>query len=259
MICQLRTNAAFISGGPLAHQVALAIYTLMFVCLLCVNEVLKIKMEHIVFEDRKVILTLPFWKTHQFGGKLQVLSFRLIIFIRLTSPIDIKPFVLHLLLEEEAYLCPVHALADWILASGITSRYLFQRIAAGDHPSAQDSPMVSTDTLPIYDILIYTPQTSEQFLEIFRHNLLYIGIDPSPYDTHLFRHGKCQWLASLRRWKLWQICDWGGWSTEFSSLTIVKYLISWNDDPTKTRDKFFNPDQDPSLLCYHCGRSCPCG
>src|ERR1700679_2661447 len=132
-------------GGPLARRVALAIYTAMFVCLLRVDEVLKIKTEHIVFEDGKVILTLPFRKTHQFGGKLQVLLFGLVIFIWLTSSLDIKPFVLHLLPEEEAYLCPVCALADWISASGITSVYLFRRIAAGDRPSARDSPMVSTD------------------------------------------------------------------------------------------------------------------
>lgn len=61
-------------GGPLARRVALAIYTTMFVCLLRVDEVLKIRMEHIVFEDRKVVLTLPFRKTHQFGGEPQVLS-----------------------------------------------------------------------------------------------------------------------------------------------------------------------------------------
>lgn len=104
----------------------------------------------------------------------------------------------------------------------------------------------------------YTHQTSEQCLEIFRNNLLDIGIHPSPYGTHSFRRGGCQWLASVRRWTLRRICDWGGWSTEFSSLTIVKYLISWNDDPTETRDNFFNPDQAPTLLCHHCGRSCPC-
>jgi integrase len=56
-------------GGPLARRIALAIYTVMFVCLLRVDEVLKIKMEHIIFEDKKVTLTLPFRKTHQFGGK----------------------------------------------------------------------------------------------------------------------------------------------------------------------------------------------
>jgi|SRR5882757_9166977 len=58
--------------------------------------------------------------------------------------IEIKPFVLHLMPEEEAYLCPVRALADWISASGITSGYLFRRMASGDRPSARDSPMVST-------------------------------------------------------------------------------------------------------------------
>ena len=36
--------------------------------------------------------------------------------------------------EEEACLCPVRALADWISASGIMSGYLFRRIAAGDRP-----------------------------------------------------------------------------------------------------------------------------
>jgi integrase len=71
-------------GGPLTRRAALAIYTVMFLCLLRVDEVLNIKMEHIVFEDRKVILTLPFRKTHQFGGKL--LSFGGIIFIWQTSP-----------------------------------------------------------------------------------------------------------------------------------------------------------------------------
>jgi integrase len=243
-------------GGPLTRRAAQAIYTVMFLCLLRVDEVLKIRMEHVVFEDRKVILTLPFRKTHQFGGKL--LYFELIIFIWLTSSIEIKPFVLHLLPEEEAYLCPVRALADWISASGITHGYLFRRMAARDRPSARDSPMASTDTLTIYYTHISILQTSEQCLEIFRHNLLDISIHPAPYGTHSFRRGGCQWLASVRRWKLRRICDWGGWSTEFSSLTIVKYLISWNDDPTETRDNFFNPEQAPSLLCYHCGRSCSC-
>ena len=65
-------------GGPLARWVTLAIYTVMFVCLLRVDEALKIKMEHIAFEDKKVTLTLPFRKTHQFGGKL--LSSLLLLF-----------------------------------------------------------------------------------------------------------------------------------------------------------------------------------
>jgi len=67
-------------GGPLARRAALAINTVMFVCLLRVDEALKITMDHIIFEDKKVTLTLPFRKTHQFGGKLQVLLFGFIIF-----------------------------------------------------------------------------------------------------------------------------------------------------------------------------------
>lgn len=66
-------------GGPLTRRVAQGIYTIMFLCLLRVDEVLKIKMEYIVFEDKKVIITLPFRKTHQFGGKC--LQFSVLILI----------------------------------------------------------------------------------------------------------------------------------------------------------------------------------
>ena len=31
-------------------------------------------------------------------------------------------------------------------------------------------------------------------------------------------------------------------TAEFSNLTIVKYPISWNDDPTEARKDFFNPN-----------------
>lgn len=101
-------------------------------------------------------------------------------------------------------------------------------------------------------------QSSEQFLETFRNNLIDINIDPSPYGTHSFRRGGCQYFASVRRWKLRRICDWGGWSTEFSSLTIIKYLISWNDEPEESRDNFLSPNQAPTVRCYHCGRTCSC-
>ncbi|KAF8175744.1 hypothetical protein K438DRAFT_1802895 [Mycena galopus ATCC 62051] len=66
---------------------------------------------------------------------------------------------------------------------------------------------------------------SEKFLEMFRTNLLDIGIDPYPYGTHSFRWGRCQYFASHWCWSLCRICEWGGWSMGFSNLTIVKYLI----------------------------------
>lgn len=93
---------------------------------------------------------------------------------------------------------------------------------------------------------------------MFRNNLIDIGIDPAPYGTHSFRRGGCQWLATDRRWVLKKICEWGGWSTEFTHLTIVKYLISWNDDPLLPREDYFNFNLVPTVQCYSCGRSCNC-
>ncbi|KAF8802224.1 hypothetical protein BYT27DRAFT_7244876 [Phlegmacium glaucopus] len=139
-----------------------------------------IQMYHIEFKPgKKIILSLPFRKTHQFGGELPV-SPSSFSYLPLKLIEDIKPFVLHMLLEEEAYLCPVCALADWISASSITSGYIFQRMAAGDRPVANNTPM-----------------TSEQLLEMFHNNLVDIGIDPSPYGTHSFRRGGCQYFASI--------------------------------------------------------------
>ncbi|KAG2130843.1 uncharacterized protein EDB93DRAFT_68515 [Suillus bovinus] len=96
----------------------------------------------------------------------------------------------------------------------------------------------------------------EQFLELFRNNLLDIGIDPAPYGTHSFRRGGCQYLHVERRWHLRRICEWGGWSTEFTNMTIVKYLISSNDDPAEPREHFFNPNQQPTIKCRQCGQCC---
>ncbi|KAH9481587.1 hypothetical protein JR316_0001127 [Psilocybe cubensis] len=176
-------------GGGLARRALEAIYTIAFLCLLRSDEVLKIRREHIVYQMNPpgLVLTLPFRKTHQHGG--------------------IKPFYLRLLAENEAHLCPVRAMANWLDASEITDGYIFRKIASGDRPSADNIPM-----------------TSEQFLELFRNNLLDIGVDPIPYGTHSFRRGGCQYLSSERRWSIRTICEWGGWSTEFSNLTISSAL-----------------------------------
>jgi hypothetical protein len=75
-------------------------------CMLRVDEVLKIKMSHIKIEGTLVTLTLPYQKTHQFGGRLDGLrpcfSARLIT----STSTEIKPFHLHLQLNDDAYLCP---------------------------------------------------------------------------------------------------------------------------------------------------------
>jgi hypothetical protein len=44
----------------------------------------------------------------------------------------------------------------------------------------------------------------------------------------------------------------------FDNLTIVRYLMSWNDDPTMRREDFLNPEQQFGVLCNYCGRKCSC-
>ena len=169
--------------------------------------------------------------------------------------------MLHMLPDAESHLCPVRALAHWIRDSKITSGYIFRRMASKDRPSADENAFLVSNILSqLWQLVtkINTMKTSEQFLEMFRNNLLDINIDPTAYGTHSFRRGGCQYLSSERRWSLRRICEWGGWSTEFTNLTIVKYLISWNDDPTEKREDFLNPNREPALKCFTCGRSCPC-
>jgi hypothetical protein len=95
-------------------------------------------------------------------------------------------------------------------------------------------------------------------MEHFRNNLLDVGEDPTPYGTHSFRRGGCQYLSSERRWPIRILCDWGGWSMEFDNLTIVRYLMSWNDDPTRRREDFMDPEKQMGVECGYCGRTCNC-
>lgn len=61
-------------GGPLHRRAAQAIYTIALLCMLRVDEVLKIRINHITFDPgmKKFTLTLPFRKTHQFGGEFAI-------------------------------------------------------------------------------------------------------------------------------------------------------------------------------------------
>ena len=69
-------------GGGRARRLLQAAYVLSFLCLLRIDEVLKIEMHHIEFiSDAKIKLTLPFRKTHQFGRKLPVGILHLVAFV----------------------------------------------------------------------------------------------------------------------------------------------------------------------------------
>jgi len=59
-------------GGPMHRRAAKAIYTIAFLCMLRVDEALKIQMYHIEIGAKTSTLTLPFSKTHQFGGELLI-------------------------------------------------------------------------------------------------------------------------------------------------------------------------------------------
>ncbi|KAJ3751803.1 DNA breaking-rejoining enzyme [Lentinula raphanica] len=213
--------------GPAARTLLTLGYNIAFCGLLRVDELLKIQFHDITTwknpetGQTKVTIKLPFRKTSQFG--------------------DIKPFVFWELPEEFQHLCVVRALAAWLKKTRMTQGFVFRKIRAQDRRAEENEPM-----------------PSEQFLEMFRHNLLDIKVDYVPYGTHSFRRGGCQWLSVERRWPLRQICEWGGWSQDFSHLTIVKYLISWNDNPHVDRDDFFNMHRLPAVACPTCNRSCHC-
>ncbi|KAK0482322.1 hypothetical protein IW261DRAFT_1550293 [Armillaria novae-zelandiae] len=70
--------------------------------------------------------------------------------------------------------------------------------------------------------------------------------------------GNIEILSVDLRWPIHQICEWGGWSKECTHLTIVKYLISSNDNPTMQREDFFRLNRQSTVHCFTCGRTCPC-
>jgi len=43
---------------------------------------------------------------------------------------------------------------------------------------------------------------------------------------------------------------------DFDNLTIVRYLMSWNDDPTRRREDFMDPEKQFGKECGYCGRTC---
>lgn len=42
------------------------------------------------------------------------------------------------------------------------------------------------------------------------------------YSLHSFRRGGCQYLHCVLDWDLKKVCDWGGWSYQFTNTQVVK-------------------------------------
>ncbi|KAF9014432.1 hypothetical protein BDZ89DRAFT_962869 [Hymenopellis radicata] len=213
-------------AGPSLRICLHTIYCLAFVCLLRADEVLNIQVQDLSWEhDRNgipsLVLVLHFRKTHQFG--------------------EIKPFIVRLFPHYLAHLCPVRAVSRWLKHSGIKTGYLFRKVNRDHEP------------------IVLQNSRMRRSWGFFRRNLIDIDIDtPYSFGTHSFRRGGCQWLSVYMRWPLRQICEYGGWSTEFSHLTIVKYLISWADDPMLPRSEYFNFARPPAVRCFACNRTCHC-
>ncbi|RPD70261.1 hypothetical protein L226DRAFT_547851 [Lentinus tigrinus ALCF2SS1-7] len=217
-------------GGHNTRVMIHCLNVIAFLCLLRYDEALHIQWHHITVEDLgnktfTMRIELPFRKTHQNGG--------------------CAPFVLYSN-HNKPWMSAVKAFARW---SDICKKlkipregYVFRkRVRFDDFSVKPDDAM-----------------TSEAFLECFRNNLLDVGIDPRPYGTHSFRRGGCQYLAMVLRWPIRNICTWGGWSENFNSATIFKYLLSWTDTPLIGREDYFNPNRPAGEICHACGRSCYC-
>jgi len=122
-------------GGARLRMMLQCIYTIAFLCLLRFDEVLRIELRDIEVVDKfkgHIKLSLPFRKTHQYGGMSHLLVF---------TRLEIKPF--HLFFNrKELHLDPVHHLLRWIHVSRLTVGPLFRRIDSYDR-------VVVTGTKPL--------------------------------------------------------------------------------------------------------------
>jgi hypothetical protein len=68
---------------------------------------------------------------------------------------DIKPFYLHELVADQAHLCPVWALADWINISQVKTGHLFCRIWSDDRGADLDKDNVMVSTAQDFQSVIF--------------------------------------------------------------------------------------------------------
>lgn len=109
-------------------------YAIAFLCLLRLDEVLNIKVEHLrwmIGDNEKVELTLSFRKTRQDGG---IVSPPSPSFVRiLIGYTEVPPFYLwHL--PEKPWLDVPSLLASWLEVSGIDNGNIFGSFFSSDQP-----------------------------------------------------------------------------------------------------------------------------
>jgi len=220
------TTGGFRPWGGYRKRIMMSlIYAISFNCFLRIDETLRIEARHIRLLDSKkgkIELVLDYRKTAQAG--------------------DIKPFVFWFN-RSEPWLDVSTLLVEWLHITQIRSGYLFRGFNATDNPKLDKNVAL----------------TSGQFLTDFRLNLQDISQEPMLYGGHSFRRGGVQYFYRFKRWNLVRICDWGGWSSNYSNTTIMRYLLGLNDHSYEQREDFLNPNRQLALRCGSCGRDCPCG
>lgn len=124
-------------GGPRFRRALHLAYTLAYVCLLRVDEVLKIQSHDIqIVEDDLIKVTLPFRKTNQFGR--MYLNSLLYLWLNV-SILDIRPFFLKKLPIHLKHLCPVRAYAEWLKQTRIDEGFIFRKMDSSDRHAADPS------------------------------------------------------------------------------------------------------------------------
>ena len=177
----------------------------------------------------------------------------------------VKPFVLYFLPMDKSHLCAVRWLAKWIETGNIKSGYLFPKFnchleliqdKAEEH--LVGTPNISHHNSRLIPLYLLPSQPADEFILFFRCLLLDIGVaDIFAYAGHSFRRGGVQYCSTCLHWTFRGLCLWGGWSDgvdNFSPKTIIRYLISWNDDDKDPRDAFYNGDRSMADFCHQCGR-----
>ncbi|OCK99132.1 uncharacterized protein K441DRAFT_540898, partial [Cenococcum geophilum 1.58] len=53
--------------------------------------------------------------------------------------------------------------------------------------------------------------------------------------------GGVQYFSSEKYWGIRKLYSWGSWSLEFNSLTIIRYLLSRNNNLVKSHKDYINP------------------
>ncbi|KAJ7168719.1 hypothetical protein C8R46DRAFT_1218107 [Mycena filopes] len=139
---------------------------------------------------------------------------------------EIQTFTFYPLAAHLVHLCVVHAYSYYISHCRHTSGFLFRNINRAG-------------------------QTSARYLHLLRMRLIDIHIDPILFGTHCNRRGGAQYHFN-RGVPLAFICEMGGWSTDWRSSSVWRYIVNEVDVGHFDRANFYNPDR-VGQICWQCG------